>query len=72
MNDPANIGLPILALLLGCWLFLWLYVLLPVSMARVRNRSAFIWVLIALFGSPILAILLLLALGKSPAHDQGR
>lgn len=72
MNDPAGGGLSIVALLLGCWLVLWLYIFLPAGMARRRNRSAFIWVLIGLFGSPILAVLLLLALGNRPAYGQGR
>lgn len=72
MDDATGGGLFIVGLLFGCWLVLWLYVLLPAGMARRRNRSAFIWVLIGLFGSPILAILLLLALGNSPAYGQGR
>lgn len=72
MDDPAN-GFVILLVFLFClWFVLWLYVLLPAGMARRRNRSAFIWVLIGLFGSPILAILLLLALGNSPAYGQDR
>jgi hypothetical protein len=72
MDDPAN-GFVVLLVFLAClWFALWLYVLLPAGMARRRNRSAFIWVLIGLFGSPILAVLLLLALGNSPAYGQGR
>lgn len=62
MNDSGD-GLFLLAFLFGFWFVLWLYVLLPAGMARTRNRSAFIWVLIGLFVSPILAVLLLLALG---------
>ena len=72
MDDPASGFLGLLVLLFCLWFGLWLYVLLPADMARRRNRSAFIWVLISLFGSPILAILLLLALGNSPAYGQGR
>jgi hypothetical protein len=72
MDDPAGGAFAIVALLIGFWLVLWLYVLLPAGMARRRNRSAFIWVLIGLFGSPILAVLLLLALGNSPVYGQGR
>lgn len=49
---------------------LWLYILLPANMARERNRGALIWVLISLFGSPILAILLLIALGNAPRDGQ--
>ena len=70
MDDPVNGLLALLCLFLGFWFGLWLYVLLPVDMARNRNRSAFIWVLISLLGSPILAVLLLLALGeRSPDVD---
>lgn len=72
MDDPASGFFGLLVLLFCLWFGLWLYVLLPADMARRRNRSAFIWVLISLFGSPILAILLLLALGNSPAYGQGR
>ena len=71
MDDPAGGAFAIVALLIGFWLILWLYVLLPAGMARRRNRSAFIWVLISLFGTPILAVLLLLALGNSPVYGQG-
>ncbi|WP_298568312.1 hypothetical protein [uncultured Aliiroseovarius sp.] len=45
---------------------IWLYLILPASMATERNRSALIWVLISLVGSPLLAILLLIALGDAP------
>ncbi len=44
---------------------IWLYIL-PITMAGRRNRSGLIWFLIGLVGSPILAILLLLALGEAP------
>jgi hypothetical protein len=72
MNDPEGGVVFLLALFVGLWFALWLYVLLPARMARNRNRSAVIWVLIGLFGSPILAVLLLLALGNSPTYGQGR
>ena len=51
--------------LLALFVVLWLYILLPAGMAERRNRSQLIWVLISLFGSPILACLLLLALGDA-------
>ncbi|WP_170372908.1 hypothetical protein [Ruegeria arenilitoris] len=44
---------------------IWLYIL-PITMAGRRNRSGLIWFLIGLVGSPVLAILLLLALGDAP------
>ena len=48
---------------LAVFLVVWFYILLPAGMAGRRNRSQLIWVLISLVGSPILACLLLLALG---------
>lgn len=51
--------------LLGLFFVLWLYIFLPAGMAERRGRSQLIWVLISLFGSPILACLLLLALGNA-------
>ena len=51
--------------LFALFIVLWMYILLPAGMAGRRNRSQLIWVLISLFGSPILACLLLLALGDS-------
>ncbi|WP_170443908.1 hypothetical protein [Ruegeria arenilitoris] len=44
---------------------IWLYIL-PITMAGRRNRSGLIWFLIGLVGSPLLAFLLLLALGDAP------
>ncbi len=48
---------------LAVFLVVWFFILLPAGMAERRNRSQLIWVLISLVGSPILACLLLLALG---------
>lgn len=56
---------PLVVGLLALFVVLWLYILLPAGMAERRNRSQLIWVLISLFGSPILACLLLLALGDA-------
>lgn len=72
MDDPTGGIFAILALLFVLWFALWLCVLLPADMARNRNRSAVIWVLISLCGSPLLAVLLLLALGNSPTYGQDR
>jgi len=52
-------------LILALTLTVWLYILLPAGMAERRNRSATIWVLISFVGSPLLAILLLMALGEN-------
>jgi hypothetical protein len=57
--------LPVVFGLLALFIVLWLYILLPAGMAERRSRSQLIWVLISLFGSPILACLLLLALGDA-------
>ena len=51
--------------LLALFFVLWLYILLPAGMAQRRNRSQLIWVLVSLVGSPILACLLLWALGNT-------
>ncbi|RCW77874.1 hypothetical protein [Paracoccus lutimaris] len=53
-------------------LVLWFYLVVPAQMASRRNRSPFLWVLISLFGSPILAILLLFAMGGCPPNGPGR
>ena len=49
--------------ILAIWFAVWLVVLLPYRMAIARNREGVAWVLVSLFGSPFLAIVLLLALG---------
>lgn len=56
-------GFLIVFALLSLFVVVWLYILLPAGMAERRGRSQLIWVLISLVGSPILACLLLLALG---------
>ncbi len=43
----------------------WLVFLLPADMARERGRDPFVWVLISIVGNPLLAILLLAALGDA-------
>lgn len=54
----------VLLLMLG--VVFWFVILLPAGMADRRGRSQLVWVLISIFGSPILAILLLWALGNAP------
>ncbi len=51
--------------LLALYFVVWVYILLPAGMAERRNRSQFLWVLVSLIGSPILACLLLLLFGDS-------
>ena len=69
----ALILLGFMLFLLGfmLWFGVWLVILLPAGMAEDRNRSALLWVLVSLFGSPVLAILLLMALGARPPGDPG-
>ncbi len=43
----------------------WLVFFLPADMARERGRAPFVWVLISIVGNPLLAILLLAALGDA-------
>lgn len=66
INSALTPLLLVLFLLVG----LWLYILLPARMANDRNRNAVIWVLISLVGSPVLAILLLIALGTKPTPQR--
>lgn len=44
---------------------IWLYFILPAGMAKTRNRSAIVWILIGIVSTPLLSILLLWALGNS-------
>ncbi len=45
---------------------LWLYFVVPWQMTERRNRNTWVWVAISVVGSPLLAILLLYALGDAP------
>jgi hypothetical protein len=46
---------------------IWFVIILPARMAQRRGRSALVWVAISLIGTPLLAILLLVALGPVTA-----
>lgn len=50
---------------LGLYLVGWLYFWLPASMAEDRGRSAFGWVILTLFLSPVVTIIALLVLGPT-------
>jgi hypothetical protein len=65
VEHVAGAALSVLAALV----VLWLFILVPAGMARARGRGALVWVLISLTFSPLLAILLLVALGDAP--DRG-
>jgi hypothetical protein len=45
---------------------LWLFILLPARMAKMRGRSAFGWVLVSILFPPFLASLLLWLLSGNP------
>jgi len=67
MAGSGDSSISIIFILVAVGLGIWLYLFLPAQMAGKRNRSAMVWVLIALVGSPLLAILLLIALGDAKA-----
>ena len=52
--------------LIACLIVIWLVLILPWQMAEKRDRSGFLWVVISIMLSPVVAILLLLALGEVP------
>ncbi|MCW3782132.1 hypothetical protein [Defluviimonas salinarum] len=58
--------LTLLVGLVAIYVVVWIFILLPANMAVSRGRSAFGWVLVSLFFSPVLACLLLLLLGDNP------
>jgi len=50
----------------------WIVFVVPASMAKRRNRSAVLWILVSLVGSPLLAILLLFIFGpKTDEQERG-
>lgn len=58
-----------LSLILG--IYVGCYVLVAV-MAQRRHRNAALWVLVSLFATPLLAIIILLCIGKSPEYYDDR
>lgn len=64
-GGSGGVLIGVIFFLLILWVTLWLYIFLPADMARQRGRSAVGWVLFSLICSPILAIFLLLVLGRS-------
>jgi protein-S-isoprenylcysteine O-methyltransferase Ste14 len=61
-GDAIGLLLSIVALV---FLF-WFSIILPASMAASRRRNWFVWICISVVGTPLLAILLLIALGDAP------
>ena len=64
-----SFGIVLLAILFGIGLFVGLYVLVAL-MAQKRRRNPALWVLVSIFASPILAIIILLCLGKSSEYHE--
>lgn len=50
------------------WFMVWFVIFLPAGMAKKRNRSAVIWVLVSILLSPFVAIVLLLLFGKNETY----
>ena len=59
--------LHILFCLVFLWVSIWLVLFVPAGMATRRGRNRLIWMMISLCFSPVLAILLLAALGHTRA-----
>ncbi len=57
--------IPIIAIIIILIFILWLYIILPIKMAKKRGRSAIGWVLLFWIISPLWGIILLLVLGDS-------
>lgn len=51
--------------ILVIWSLFWVVVEVPRDMAKERNRDPVAWVLVSIFGSPVLAIFLLWLLGEA-------
>lgn len=58
-------SITVIAAIIAIILILWLYILLPVRMARKRGRSAIGWVLLFWIITPLWGIIVLLVLGDS-------
>ena len=63
LNPTLSIALALVAVLFAIGLYIGMYVLVAL-MAKRRNRNAALWVLVSLFSTPLLAIIILLCLGK--------
>lgn len=50
------------------WFMVWFVIFLPAGMAKKRNRSAVAWVLVSIILSPLVAILLLVMVGRNRTY----
>lgn len=62
-------GAVLLVILFSIGVFVGLYVLVAL-MAQKRRRNPALWVLVSLFASPLLAIIILLCIGKSSEYHE--
>lgn len=58
-------GIEIITLLAAFAFIIWFTLILPARMAIARGRSPGLWVLASIFISPVLAVLILLLIGKA-------
>ncbi len=65
MGDLFGALALMIAAFAGIYFIVWLVVLLPADMARARRRDPLIWVLVSIAANPLVAILLLIALGDA-------
>jgi hypothetical protein len=57
-------------LMFACiWALLFLWIGVPARMAKARNRNPGHWALVSMMGTPVLAIVLLLALDEQTKPD---
>lgn len=61
----AEETISIIGIIIALILILWLYIFLPVKMARKRGRSAVGWVVLFWIISPLWGVIVLLVLGDS-------
>lgn len=73
MIDSTMVIVALVGFILLTLFLAWLYIFLPISMARKRGRSVITTLLLFWFLSPICGIILLILIGdapkKEPAHE---
>lgn len=73
MIDSTMVILALVGFILLTLFLAWLYIFLPIGMARKRGRSVIATLLLFWFLSPICGIILLILIGdapkKEPAHE---
>lgn len=65
MGELALSLLVFAAALCVFWAVLWVCVLVPMEMAKARGRKPWVWLLIAMMASPLVAIILLMLVGEA-------